>query len=276
MLSLENHHITDIYVMVDDNLPVSLPGPGRPAKLTTSEVVTIVLWNILSHTRQQTLKDVYRWVQRYHQSEFPHLPHYTKFVEACHRSLPALWYILEQLLVDNARLRFMDATMLPVCKLIRANTHKVAKNIADFGKNWQGWHYGFKLHASINPHGQLAGIALTPANVHDAQMMPHILNQHTDIAVGDTLYGASVMRKHIWNNYGCAIFAPPHHKQKSTFATWWQNQLLSMRSTIESTFDYLKQHLHLISSFPRSINGYLLHYLRILLGYQCYALMLGK
>lgn len=35
----------------------------------------------------------------------------------------------------------------------------------------------------------------------------------------------------------------------------------------------LKQHLHVQSSFPRSVQGYALHYLRVLLGYQL--LMLG-
>jgi hypothetical protein len=34
----------------------------------------------------------------------------------------------------------------------------------------------------------------------------------------------------------------------------------------------LKQHLHLQSSFPRSMQGYALHYIRILLGYQLLAL----
>jgi len=47
----------------------------------------------------------------------------------------------------------------------------------------------------------------------------------------------------------------------------WQHKLLTFRSKIESVFDYLKEHLHLVSSFPRSVMGYLLHYVRILLAY---------
>jgi hypothetical protein len=49
----------------------------------------------------------------------------------------------------------MDSTMLEVCKLVRASRHRVALGIAAFGKNHQSWHYGFKLHAAINPQGQL-------------------------------------------------------------------------------------------------------------------------
>lgn len=46
--------------------------------------------------------------------------------------------------------------------------------MVDFGKNWQGWHYGFKLHASVSIDGRLYVLALTGANGYDAQM-EHLL-----------------------------------------------------------------------------------------------------
>jgi hypothetical protein len=52
-----------------------------------------------------------------------------------------------------------------------------------------------------------------------------------------------------------------------------QRKLLKRRPKIDTVFDYLKQHLHLQSSLPRSMRGYALHYFRILFGYQM--LMLG-
>ena len=162
----------------------------------------------------------------------------------------------------------MDSTMIPVCKLARADTHKVAVGIAQFGKNHQGWHYGFKLHASVDTHGKLCAVALTSANVYDAQMMPNILNERTRVAVGDGMYNARVMREYIWEMFGTIIVAPPHPKQKRKILAGWQYLLLLMRPKIESVFVYLKEHLGLVTSFPRSIKGYVFHYLRILLGYQ--------
>ena len=100
-----------------------------------------------------------------------------------------------------------------------------------------------------------------------------ILNEHCQIAVGDTLYGARVMGKKVRHAYGTIIIAPPFPKQNKKIATKWQIDLLNARSKIECVFDYLKEHLHLVSSFPRSVAGYLLHYTRILLGYQCMALL---
>jgi hypothetical protein len=48
----------------------------------------------------------------------------------------------------------------------------------------------------------------------------------------------------------------------------WQLPLLHKRVKVARTFDYLKEHLLLETSFPRSVQGYALHYIRVLLAYQ--------
>jgi hypothetical protein len=90
----------------------------------------------------------------------------------------------------------------------------------------------------------------------------------TRVAVGDTTYGARVMWEYLWETRRIFVLAPPHPKQKKKLLAQWQYKLLTRRPKIECVFDFLKSHLYLVSSFPRSVNGYLLHYLRILLGYQ--------
>jgi len=144
----------------------------------------------------------------------------------------------------------------------------VAKSIAAFGKNHQGWHYGFKLHVACNLKGHLSAIYFTPANEHDAQVIPRLVNDQTKLGIGDGAYNASVMRRQIWQKYGCFILAPPHPKQDKKIATHLQIAFLKVRPKIECVFDYLKEHLHIVTSFPRSINGYLLNYVRNLLAYQ--------
>lgn len=269
MLSLRSDHITNVYCVLDDLITKSPPNPlgGRPPILSDSEVLTMLVWNTLV-LHQKTIKELHTWVGIYHRPEFPSLPKYEAFVKHCHRVLPQCLTLLEQLLSVHEPLRFVDSTMLPVCRLHRAKTHRVAKAVARFGKNHQGWHYGFKLHASVDAHGKLCGIALTPANVHDAQALRFITNMHTKIAVGDGAYTASVMQKILWERYGMIVVSPPHPKQTKKVLTWWQQLLLNARSKIESVFDILKEHLHLVTSFPRSVHGYLFHYVRILLAYQ--------
>lgn len=269
---VQKQHIINLFTWVDDILPIIRPAKavGRPSRLSDSELVTILIWNTIT-MRQKILRDIYDWIRIDYEAEFPNLPSYGNFIKHCHRLLPQLIEILNSLLSAQAPLRIMDSTMLQVCKLVRADAHKTCKNIAQYGKNHQGWHYGFKLHASVDPQGKLCAVYFTPANTHDAQAMPKILNNYTKLAVGDGGYTASVMKKIIWNNYGTLVVSPPHFKQNKKLITPWQHQLLRIRPKIETVFDYLKEHLHLISSFPRSVAGYLLHYVRILLGYQIMA-----
>jgi hypothetical protein len=241
--------------------------PGRPSALSDSEMLTILIL-CTACLRMKHLKSVYDFIVMYHREDFPKLPDYSSFVRHCQRLIPLMWKLLENSLAKDAKLRFADSTMLPVCKYIRANNHKVCKGIAAFGKNWQGWHYGFKLHASINKNGQFTGLYFTPANEHDAQQLPHLVKGGAKIVVGDTTYGARVMKEHLWKTKGVFILAPPHPKQGNKVLAKWQELLLKARPKIECAFDYLKEHMHLVSSFPRSVAGYLFHYLRVLLAYQ--------
>lgn len=275
MLFLQSHHIVDLYCWVDSQIDYrEHPRTGRPCLMNDSELITILIWNTCT-LHQKTLKDIYQTMRLYHEKDFKQLPSYQTFVRRTHSLIPVMLTLLEHLLSDKEAIRIMDATMLPVCKNHRADRHKVAKDIAKFGKNWQGWHYGFKLHASVSLDGRLCGLALTPANVYDAQAMVKILNKHCVLAVGDTLYGAKVMGSIIRNKFGTVVIAPPWPSQKKKLATPWQLKLLNQRSKIECVFDYLKEHLHLVTSFPRSVAGYVLHYVRILLGYQVMALCKG-
>lgn len=273
MLSLQSHHIVDLFYWVDQQIETKLYITGRPPLLSKSETATILIWNTLV-LKQKTLKDLHTTMQTYHHADFK-LPQYSAFVNHCHQALPTMVRLLDQLLDHTAPIRLLDATMLPVSKPHRADRHRVAKNLAQFGKNWQGWHYGFKLHASTNRKGMLCSYVFTGANIYDAQMMPRLLNEHCCVAVGDTLYGAKVMSRKVHEMYGTEIIAPPWPTQKKKLATKQQTELLSQRSKIECVFDYLKEHLGLVSSFPRSVTGYFVHYVRVLLGYQIMVLCKG-
>ena len=268
MRVLRSHHITKLIAVVDSFLPRAATNPkgGRPIILHANETIALLLFSGFV-APQRTMKGVYTWAQTYYYRRF-NLPSYKTFVRKCHQALPCMLYILDHLLVKDAPVRFMDSTMLHVCKLVRASRHRVAKGLAQFGYNWQGCHYGFKLHAAVNPSGQLAAIYFTPANEYDGQQIPHLVNDATIVAVGDGTYNASVMRRKMWREHQAYILAPPHYKQNKKLLAQWQLLLLRKRTKIECTFDYLKEHLLLETSFPRSVEGYALHYVRILLAYQ--------
>jgi hypothetical protein len=268
MRFLRAHHITNLVAVVDSFLPRALADPrgGRPAVLDQNEVIALLIFSSMA-APQRTLTGIYQYAQVHFYKRF-NLPAYSTWMKKCNDSLPAMLFILDKLLIKDAPLRFIDSTMLEVCKLVRADRHKVAKGIADFDKNWQGWHSGFKLHASVNPKGQLCAIHFTPANEHDAQQIPYLVNDATRVAVADGGYTVSVMSRKMWREHGTYILSPPHPKQDKKVLARWQLLLLQAKPKVECSFDYLKEHLFLQSSFPRSVKGYFVHYVRILLSYQ--------
>jgi hypothetical protein len=266
MHAIQKQHIVDLFVWVDDSLPKQVQ-LGRPSVLTDSELLTVLIWDGLCEPHKN-LSSLYSWIEREYGDYFPRLPKYQNFVAHCHRLLPQMVWFLSSLLAYDAPLRFADSTMLPVCKHIRADRHRVAKGVAAFGRNWQGWHYGFKLHAAIDHKSRLAALVFTPANEHDNQLMEQLVNDQTKILVGDSHYGGSVMRRRLWKKHRTIVIAPPHHTQRKKMATAWQMLLLHSRPKIEATFGKLKEQHFLVTSFPRSVQGYFTHYVRVLLGYQ--------
>lgn len=158
--------------------------------------------------------------------------------------------------------------MLPVYRQCRADNHKVAKGYTDWGKNHQGWWYGFKLHVAIDENGNFAAIWFTPANESDSQQISKLVDDNTDIAIGDGGYNADVMMSHMWRDHKCFILAPPHPKQNKKLVLNIEIDLLKASEKIECVFDYLKNHLSIVTSFPRNIGGCFLNHLRNLLGYQ--------
>jgi hypothetical protein len=266
MRALQKQHIVDVFVWVDDSLPKPAPQRGRKPTLRDSELLTMLIWDGLTEPHK-TLRSLHSWIARDYADYFPKLPAYQNFVAHCHRLLPVLTGLLQATLSSAAPLRFVDSTMLEVCRLVRADRHKVARGIAAFGKNHQGWHYGFKLHAAIDCKGSMAAICFTPANESDVLQLKRLVNSTTKLAVGDAGYTAKVTRRHLWRDFGCLVISPPRPKQRWLMAKW-QHFLLQLRPKIEAVFGRLKTKHFLVASFPRSVQGYALHYIRTLLGYQ--------
>lgn len=271
MRTLQLRHIVDLFAWVCEVVPdEAKPRGGRPNLLRDSELLTLVIWNASTKMCSPTLMHLYCWIHDYHLGHGKSvlkIPGYKGFVAQMHRVRPKLERLLDATLQSAAPLRFADSTMLDVGRSIRADRHKVAKGVARFGKNWQRWHYGFKLHASCDAHGRLCAVTFTAANEADVLQLRHLVNSTTRVVVGDTGYTAKVTRRHLWRDYRCAVISPPRPKQVWTMAAW-QRRLLRRRVKIECVFDLLKQHMHLASSWPRSVHGYAVHYLRILVGYQ--------
>ena len=184
------------------------------------------------------------------------------------RLTPQLSQLLKGCLKTTSPLVFADSTLLPVCANHKAGRYRVAPDTANWGRNHQGWTFGFKLHLATNPDLHLTALTFSAASEHDSQQMAKLVSASTEILVGDSHYGVSHWGKKLMRRYRVRVVAPPHYSQKNKLMTQADNQLLRMRSKIEAVFGLLKTKHCLVTSYPRSLRGYLAHYLRTLLGYQ--------
>jgi hypothetical protein len=146
--------LLELFVDVDDfckaYLPVwqhSLLKSGdqkrmRSGKLTTSEIITIIIYFYFSHYR--TFKAYYtECVCGQLQSEFQPLVSYPRFVAWMPRVPGPLCTYLRSHYGHCSGISFIDSTTLAVCDNHRIHCHRVFSGVAERGKGSMGWFYGF-------------------------------------------------------------------------------------------------------------------------------------
>lgn len=265
-----------LYVTIDDLLEQAplkkLSGPGRPTQLTPAELITGVVYAV-GMVGIQDWQRCWNFLKHSHQREFPDLPEYPAFIAHLHRVFPLLLWVLQRLMIPTDQsagqetIRLLDATKLPVCTNIRIGTHRVAKGLAQRGKTSQGWFYGFKLHLAVTPRGQLRSVWFTPGNVHDRQALDRLTLGFQGMAVGDAGYLVKESIHQRLHGQGVWLLTGVR-RNMGRLITHWQHQLLKVRQRVEDVFGVLKERLNLVTSVPRSVMGYFLHYVVVLLAYQ--------
>jgi hypothetical protein len=84
--------------------------------------------------------------------------------------------------------------------------------------------------------------------------------------VADAAYISAKLREKLWE-LGLLLLTPLRKNMKG-LASLEQREQLKGRNIIETVFSVLKDRLGLVTSLPRSWDGYLTHYILVLLAYQ--------
>lgn len=165
MHEIQKHHIVDIYTFMD--IFLSLPdcfGGGHPSILRESELLTIIIRDGLNESWRNLIV-VYDWVKWDYTDYFPQLSRYQKSVEHCHHLLLTTVWSWARF----SQIRLLCASpKVPRCQpanLYGLAWYKVAEGVSRFGKNWQGWHYDFKLHTAIGHYNRLVPLVCLPLTV---------------------------------------------------------------------------------------------------------------
>mgnify|MGYP001559744698 CR=1 FL=1 len=233
---------------------------GRKPKLTNSEAATCAI--LKQKQNIATKKSLWEILE-------PPLS-YQKFVDALIRIAPYLARITAALLLfarEQAHpVKFTDATDIPVCLNKNARHHKTMEGLARWSKTGKGSFYGLKLHLSADVKGNVLALKFTPGNSDDRAIFKKMNNKLKGLFIADAGYVSKNLERDFFiENERMLITATRKNMRKLT--TTAHIAFLNLRMKVEVHFRVLKLCYGLITSFPRSIDGYLAHYLSSICAY---------
>ena len=233
---------------------------GRKPKLTNSEAVTsAILWRRQNIGNKKSLYEILE----------PPLS-YNRFVVALNKAaryLVAVIAAVMKFLRKNAHpIKFTDSTDIPVCLNKNASRHRTMRGLAGWSKTGKGFFYGLKLHLSADADGQVLALGLTPGNSDDRSVFRKMNERLRGLFVTDAGYVGKDLEQDFFIEHARAVITGSRKNMKKLAAPW-QIALLNLRMRVEIHFRVLKVFHGLVTSLPRSIDGYLTHYLAAAVAY---------
>jgi len=160
-----------------------------------------------------------------------------------------------------------DSTDIPVCLNKNAKNHKVMKFFAKWGYSSKGWYFGLKLHKTDDLLRKLLAFKFTPANTADKNVFLELNKDLSGLFVADAAYTSEELAREFYQENKRILFAKPR-KNMQKLISGFDYCLYNTRFTIEWSFKNLKMFYNLITSLPRSVEGYLANYIYSLLAYS--------
>ena len=193
---------------------------------------------------------------------------YKTFCESVNRLLPQILHILMTLIELNRKnahtIKYTDSTEIAVCYNKNAKYHKTMSAFATWGRGSKGFYYGLKLHVTTDFDGRLLAMKFTSSNVDDRKVFMKLNERLKGLFVADAGYISKKLAKEFYTEGERLLMAKPKANMKK-IATHFQHLLYNTRVRVETLFNNTKKFRGLISSLPRSIDGYLGNYICALL-----------
>jgi transposase len=160
-------------------------------------------------------------------------------------------------------IKYTDATDIPVCLKKNADSHKTMAAFSELARSSKGWFYGLKLTITRDADGRLLAILFTRANDNDREICKTINKDINGIIIMDAGYVSKELEDDM-NIEGKRWLLIRPYKTMKKLMTKWQEDLYRGRFQIEFDFRSLKMFHGLVTSLPRSVNGYLANYIHAL------------
>lgn len=275
-----NFDIVNLYCIIDDaikELGFDKTRTGRRPVLSLSDIATISL--IKSRYGIKSWKQLYLLLQDMFGHYFQ-LPAYQNFILSMNKGSYVLLLVINSILSYNRNhshpVKFVDSTPVPVCSKLHISSHKVMSDYATISKSTTGWYYGLKLHSVIDYENTPLYFTFTLANIDDRVPLESIFRLFSSSSTNSSLSSIFVADKGYQSREKEELAKEYNHilltgKRKSkklrTLASQLDIHLLHQRARIEAIFSLLKERLNLVNTLPRSVLGYLSHYIHTIFGY---------
>ncbi len=241
------------------------PSRNRAAKLSTSEMMTIVIG--FHQARFRDFKKYYLLLFTELKRLFPGLVSYTRFVQLMPRLfLPMTAFALSQR-GKCSGISYVDSTTLQVCHSKRINRNKVFRGIAQRGRSTKGWFYGFKLHLVINDCGELLSFQVTPGNTDDRKPVKELAKSLWGKLFGDKGYISASLAQELLEK-GTQLITSVRDNMKNKLMSLEDKALLRKRSIIETVNDQLKNISQIEHTRHRSPMNFMVNLMAGLIAYM--------
>lgn len=235
---------------------------GRKLAIPPEEVIALSLWKhkngidtkkVIFETFENNLKCCYK----------------TLVVNMNKFAIQAL-LILKAILKWNQKnahiIKHTDSTDIPVSLNKNAKHHKTMKELASWGHSGKGFYYGLKMSITTDLNRQMLGVSFGSGNSNDRETFKKMNKDMMGIFVANSGYISKDLEQEFYIENKRVLFAKPKANMKKLI-TKFQYDLYNTRMLIELNFRNLKMFKNLVTSIPRSIDGYLGNYVYSLLAY---------
>ena len=238
------------------------PKSGRPRKINNIDALTLALYQHAS--TRATKKSVYEDFKRALRCSYKTLVVWMNKLAAI--SLRLLFILMQLNRKHSHLVKYTDATDIPVCLKKNMDKHKTMQGLAGIGRSTKGWFYGIKMTLTRDDDGRLLGVKFTQPGINDRDIFRKINADIYGIIVADAGYVSYQLEKDMYIENKRWLLIRPYKTMKKLMAKW-QEQVYKGRFKIEFDCRDLKLFHGLVTSMPRSVDGYLANYLHALLSF---------
>lgn len=232
---------------------------GRPKKISIINAITLALYQ--HQSTRATKKSLYEDFKDNLKCSYKTL---VISINAVATYCARLLFIIMRLGKKHQHLvKYTDATDIPVCLKKNADSHQTMRTFSELGRSSKGWFYGLKLTITRDAEGRLLAILFTRANANDREICKTINRDINGIIIMDAGYVSKELEQDM-NIEGKRWLLIRPYKTMQKLMTKWQEDLYRGRFQIEFDFRSLKMFHGLVTSLPRSVNGYLANYIHAL------------